>query len=151
MNETLKGSEFNDINIDNINENILKMQGQEQESLGDQSIDLSQSNFDFNSKNIQLIENINSLIANSGKAGANQHATAEQPNENTDMRDIRRQFLSFAVIQKNSAISNVIFVVRKGIIYILNQSASELLQQVNTCSDIMKLMTSQQNEHLGAF
>jgi len=29
MNETLKGSEFNDINIDNINENILKMQGQE--------------------------------------------------------------------------------------------------------------------------
>ena len=73
MNETIKGSEFNDINIDNINENILKMQGQEQETLGDQSIDLSQSNFDFNSKNIQLIEKINSLIANSGKAGANQH------------------------------------------------------------------------------
>jgi len=41
MNDTIKGSEFNDINIDNINENILKMQGQEQDNWADQSMDLS--------------------------------------------------------------------------------------------------------------
>ena len=98
------------------------------------------------------------MIAKSGKAGATDkqdiEGAAEQPNgnaENTDIRDIRRQFLSFAVLQKNSTITNVIFVVRRGIIYILNATATDLLQQVNTCSDILKLITSQQNEHLGAF
>jgi len=58
--------------------------------------------------------------------------------------------LSFAIIQKHSTATNVIIVVRKGIIYILNQSASEILQQVDTIKDIMKLMISQQNENLGA-
>ena len=98
------------------------------------------------------------IAKSSGKAAATDNqeveGATEQQNlggDNTDIRDIRRQFLSFAVIQKNSVITNVIFVVRRGIIYILNASATELLQQVNSCSDIMKLMTSQQNELLGAF
>jgi len=53
--DTIKGS-FHDINIENINENILKLQGQEEGIPVNQSFDLSQSNFDFSSKNIQLIE-----------------------------------------------------------------------------------------------
>lgn len=208
--DTNNASGFNDINIDNINEHILKLQGHEVEISINQSFDGSQSNFDFSSKNIQLIEKINVLIAKSraeskavcskghkmvervlgaemeGRAGCDRCEKVFEVNERyyhcdegckidyhencptdpstlavpgaegtaaaqtTDIRDIRRQFLSFAVIQKNSTITNVVLVVRKGIIYILNQCASEILQQVNTLKDIMKLMISQQRENLGA-
>ena len=67
-----------------------------------------------------------------------------------DIRGIRKQYLSYATMQKHMQIISIIIIVRNGKVYILDHEANSILQTVDTLEGIMKIVTSQENENLGA-